>query len=64
MSEVFVSTDRKIKMAPRPLIGLDIFDFFPETAERNSTTSPKNFSFCNSHFLRVAHSLIQRIRMK
>ena len=49
---------------PWPLIGLDIFDFFPETAERNSTTSPKNFSFCNSHFLRVAHSLNQRIRMK
>ena len=32
------------------------FDFFPETAERNSTTSPKNFSFCNSNFLRVTHS--------
>ena len=55
---------RKTRWPPWPLIGWDIFDFFSETAERNSSTSPKNFSFCNSRFLRVAHSLIQPIRMK
>ena len=61
---VFFRPIGKTRWPPWPLIGWDILDFFSETVEQNSTTSPKNFSFCNSRFLRVAHSLIQPIRMK
>ena len=38
---VFFRADRKDKIAARPLIGWYIFDFFSETAERNSTKLDK-----------------------
>ena len=39
---VFFGADRKNKMAAWSLIGWDIFDFYPETAEWNSTKLNRN----------------------
>ena len=39
---VFFGPIRKIRWLPWPLIGWDIFDFFSETTERNSTKLDRN----------------------
>ena len=49
--------DRKNKMAARPLIGWDIFDFSPETNEVNSTKLDRNqISMSYTKFLFSGHS--------
>ena len=39
---VFLAVDQKVNMVAWSLIGLDIFNFFSKTAERNSTKLERN----------------------